>query len=56
MVSGKIICDDGSVSLYTNYSRSINDNGVESLDLSTSCNNDAISLVLLVLAYLLEII
>ena len=43
MVSGKIICDVGGVSLYTNDSCSINDNGVESLDLSTSCNDNYIS-------------
>ena len=43
MVSGEIICDDGSVSLYTDDSCSINANGVESLDLNTCWNNGSIS-------------
>jgi hypothetical protein len=37
MVSEEIICDDGSFVLCTNDSISINPNGVESLDLNTSC-------------------
>ena len=43
MVSGEIICGDGIVSLYTDDSCSINANGVESLDLNTSCNHGSIS-------------
>jgi hypothetical protein len=36
-VSEEIICDDGSLVICTNDSISINPNGVESLDLNTSC-------------------
>jgi hypothetical protein len=38
MVSGEIVCDDGSFVLCTNYSTLLNPNGVESLDLNTYCN------------------
>jgi hypothetical protein len=38
MVSKEIICNDGSRVLCTNNSIFINPNGVESLDLNTSCN------------------
>jgi hypothetical protein len=37
IVSEEIICDDGILVLCTNDSISINPNGVESLDLNTSC-------------------
>jgi hypothetical protein len=37
MVSGEIICDDGSFVLCTNDSTLLNPNVVESLDLNTSC-------------------
>jgi hypothetical protein len=37
MVSGEIACDDGSFVLCTNDSTLLNPNGVESLDLNTSC-------------------
>jgi len=38
MVSGEIFCDDGNIVLYTDDSSFVNSNGVESLDLNTSCN------------------
>ena len=38
MVSGEIICDDDEIALYIDDSYSINSNGLESLDLNTSCN------------------
>jgi hypothetical protein len=37
MVSGEIVCDDGSFVLCTDDSTLLNPNGVESLDLNTSC-------------------
>jgi hypothetical protein len=39
MVSGEIVCDDGSFVLCTDDSTLLNPNGVESLDPNTSCKN-----------------
>jgi hypothetical protein len=37
MVSGENVCDDGSFVICTNDSTLLSPNGVESLDLNTSC-------------------